>query len=71
MGWIMTAGIVLALAGGLGIVWCIFAAMRIRRDGGTDDALRPRLQRLVIVNMVALMVAMLGLGLVVVGLILG
>ncbi len=64
-------GAAVSLVGLGGIVWCIVAAMRARRAGLPDEALRARLQRVVVVNLGALLLSALGLMMVVVGVILG
>ncbi len=63
--WIGTALAILGLAG---LVYCIIEALRARRAGLDDAALRARLQRLVAWNLAALLMSMTGLGCVVVGL---
>lgn len=64
-------GAALSLAGVAGLLWCVVAAIRARRAGLPDDALRARLQRVVVVNMGALFVSAIGLMAVVVGILLG
>jgi hypothetical protein len=63
-------GAVLTLAGVAGIVWSIVAVVRARRAGLDDAALRLKLQRVLPVNVAALLVSMLGLMAVIVGVIL-
>ena len=65
MDWLVIAGAGLTL---LGIVGCIVVAMRARRAGLDDDALRARLQKVVALNLGALAVSALGLMAVIVGL---
>lgn len=60
-------GAALTLAGIAGLAWCIVLAMRLRKAGLPDDALRARLQRLVLLNLGALAVSALGLMAVVMG----
>lgn len=67
MTWLVFAGTVLAVAGLLGLGWCIVAAVAAKRAGLPDDELRARLQRIVSINMGALLVSVLGLMSVVVG----
>lgn len=62
--WIGTA---ITLAGLGGLVWCIIDATRSKRAGLDDAALKARLQRLVVYNMVALFVSAIGLMAVVAG----
>jgi len=64
-------GAALALAGVAGLIWCIVLALRARRSGLADDAMRAELQRVVLLNMTALGVSALGLMCVVAGIILG
>jgi len=64
-------GAALALAGVAGLIWCIVLALRARRSGLADDAMRAELQRVVVLNMTALGVSALGLMCVVAGIILG
>ncbi len=66
--WIGTAA---ALIGVAMLVWCVVRAMRLRRAGLPDAELRAGLQKVVLVNMAALGVSAIGLGLVVAGILLG
>lgn len=68
---IIWIGAALTLAGVAILVWCIVEANRARRAGLEEDALRARLQRVVAVNLGALMLSVLGLMAVVVGIFLG
>lgn len=61
-------GTFLSCLGLVGLGICIVAALRARRAGLDEDALRARLQRLVAWNMGALLLSTLGLILVVTGL---
>ncbi len=65
------AGAILSLSGVAGLTWCIVLALKARRAGLTDDAMRARLQYIVTLNMIALGVSALGLMLVVAGILLG
>ncbi len=67
MEWLIWLGAAVALCGVGMILWCVLAVLRARRAGLGEDALRARLQRLVIYNMAALGVSVLGLMLVVLG----
>jgi hypothetical protein len=60
-------GTALALAGLLALAWCIWAAVSAKRAGLPDADLRARLQRIVTINMGALLVSVLGLMTVVLG----
>lgn len=64
-------GTIATLAGLGGIIWCIFAARAARRAHLDDAALRARLQRIVTVNLGALMASLFGLALVIVGIAFG
>ncbi|WP_102109877.1 hypothetical protein [Oceaniglobus roseus] len=68
---VIWSGAALSAAGLVGLVWCIVLAMRARRAGLDDAALRARLQKLVVVNMAALLASLMGLAVVIVGIILG
>ncbi len=63
-------GAAATLAGLALIVWCIRRTLTLRRAGLDDAALRAGLQRVVTVNMAALGLSALGLGLVVAGILL-
>lgn len=65
------AGALVSLCGIAGLVYCVLRALRARRSGLPDEAMRAELQRVVIVNMAALAVSALGLMLVVLGIFLG
>lgn len=67
---IIWMGAVMTLAGVGLLVYCIVAATKARRAGGTDDEIRQRLQRIVGINLVALLVSAMGLGAVTIGIIL-
>ena len=60
-------GTAMALAGLLTLAWCIWAAISAKRAGLPDADLRARLQRIVTINMGALLVSVLGLMSVVLG----
>ena len=68
---LIAAGAVLTLAGLGGIIWCIIAARAAKQDLHDEAELRARLQRIVSVNMGALLASMLGLMLVMLGIVLG
>lgn len=71
MEYVIWAGAVVSLLGLAGIIWCILAIARARRAGLTDAGLRARLQRVVVINLGALFVSVIGLMMVVVGVLLG
>lgn len=64
-------GAFVSLAGIAGLGYCVFRAMKARRAGLSDDAMRAELQRVVVINMAALGVSALGLMMVVMGILLG
>ena len=63
-------GAAMTVAGFAGIVWSIVLVARARRAGLDDAGLRARLQRILPLNMGALLLSFLGLAVVVVGVIL-
>ncbi|GAA5068093.1 hypothetical protein N0B44_02195 [Roseibacterium beibuensis] len=71
MGWLIWVGTGLTVIGLSALVYCIFAAMSAKRAGLPDDVLRGRLQRIVAINMGALLISVLGLMSVVMGVFLG
>ncbi len=71
MAWMITAGVIVTLAGLVGLVWCVMQALKARRAGLDEDAMRKKLQGLVAWNMGALGLSALGLMMVVAGLLLG
>lgn len=65
------AGALVSLCGIGGLVYCVLRALKARRSGLPDEAMRAELQRVVVVNMGALAISALGLMLVVLGIFLG
>jgi hypothetical protein len=65
------AGALVSLIGVAGLVYCVLRALRVRRSGLSDDAMRSELQQVVVINMGALAVSAIGLMLVVLGIFLG
>lgn len=63
-------GTLLSLLGLAGLLYCIVTALRAKRSGLDDAALRDRLRRLVAWNLGALLLSTLGLGVVMMGLLL-
>jgi crotonobetainyl-CoA:carnitine CoA-transferase CaiB-like acyl-CoA transferase len=63
-------GAAAALIGVAGLVFCVLQALRARRAGLDDDAMRAELQRLVVLNMTAFGISALGLAMVVAGILL-
>lgn len=70
MSLIIPAGIALTLLGLVGIVWSIVAVARARRAKLDETAFKARLASILPINLGALLLSMMGLGLVIVGLIL-
>ncbi len=70
MGWLVWTGTTLALVGLLTLGYCIFAAVSAKRAGLADEEMRARLQRIVAINMGALLISVLGLMSVVIGVLL-
>lgn len=64
-------GALISLIGVAGLVWCVLAAARARRETLDDAAMKSRLQTLVAWNMAALAVSAIGLMMVVIGILLG
>lgn len=71
MAWLIWVGIALTLSGVALLGYCILLATRARKAGGTDEEIRARLQKVVALNLVALMVSAMGLGSVTIAIILG
>jgi hypothetical protein len=67
MEWLVWTGTTLAVAGLIGLGYCIVAAISAKRAGLPDPELRSRLARIVSINVGALLVSVLGLMSVVVG----
>lgn len=61
----------LALVGILVLLYCVWAAITAKRAGLADEVLRAKLQRIVMINMVALLISVLGLMSVVIGVFIG
>lgn len=64
-------GAVVSLLGIAGLVWCVMIALKARREGLDDEAMKTRLQRVVAINMAALFLSAIGLMMVVIGILLG
>jgi len=67
MEWLVWIGAALTLTGLVALGYCIVAAFRAKRAGLPDEELRARLQRIVGLNMGALLLSVLGLMSVVLG----
>lgn len=67
MEWLIWIGAALTLFG-IGLLgYCIWVVARARKAGGSDDEVKARMQKVVALNMLALMTSALGLGAVSVG----
>lgn len=64
-------GAALTVLGLAGLVYCILRALKARKSGLEDSAMRAELQRVVLINMAAMGVSALGLAAVVSGILLG
>lgn len=67
MEWLVWIGTALAVAGLVGLGYCIVSAIAAKRAGLPDPELRARLARIVSINVGALLLSVLGLISVVVG----
>ena len=70
MDWLIWIGAAVSLGGVAGLLRCIQLALRARKSGLDNTAMRARLQQIVTFNLAALGVSALGLMLVVAGIIL-
>lgn len=70
MEWLVWVGVALTLAGVALLIYCVLSALKTRKDGISEEEQRAMLQRLVPLNMLALMTSAMGLGAVTVGIIL-
>jgi hypothetical protein len=70
MDWLIWIGAAVSLGGVAGLLRCIQLALRARKSGLDNTAMRARLQQIVTFNLAALGVSALGLMLVVMGIIL-
>lgn len=64
-------GAIVSLVGIAGLVWCVMIAVKAKREGLDEDAMKLRLQKVVAINMGALFLSAIGLMMVVVGILLG
>ena len=67
MAWLIWIGAALTMVGVAGLVWCIVLALRAKKAGLPDQAMRAALQRVVVLNLAALAVSGIGLMCVVFG----
>lgn len=71
MEYLIWAGAIVSLIGMVGIFYCIFLALKAKRANLPEAEMSARLQRVVVLNMAALLFSMVGLMMVVAGIILG
>ncbi len=71
MEYLIWAGAAVSVVGLIGIFYCIVIALKAKRANLPDAEMRARLQRVVLLNMAALLLSMVGLMMVVAGIILG
>lgn len=71
MEYLIWAGAIVSLIGMAGIFYCIFLALKAKRADLEEAEMSARLQRVVVLNMAALLFSMVGLMMVVAGIILG
>lgn len=71
MEYLIWAGAAVSVIGLIGIFYCIAIALKAKRANLPDAEMRARLQRVVLLNMAALLLSMVGLMMVVAGIILG
>lgn len=64
-------GAVVSLIGIAGLIWCVLIALRAKRQGLDETAMKARLQRVVAINLAALFISAIGLMMVVTGIFLG
>lgn len=64
-------GAALALAGLLGVLWCIRKAAWLRKQTLEEEDARAEVQRLIFAHMASIGIAFLGIGLAVTGLLIG
>lgn len=71
MGWLVLMGSAMAVIGLCLLGYCIYEAFAAKRANLEDAAMRARLQKIVAINMGALLLSVLGLMCVVLGVFLG
>lgn len=70
MNWIVLIGVVMALLGIVGLLFCVRQARRMRDEQPEGVESENRIKHLMMLNMASVSVGFLGLGVVVVGLLL-
>lgn len=71
MEYLIWGGAGISLIGVIGILYCIYLAVKAKRANLSDDEMRARLQKVVMLNLAALLFSMVGLMMVVAGIFLG
>ncbi|MGB7268535.1 MAG: hypothetical protein WBC90_03310 [Albidovulum sp.] len=71
MGNLVWIGALVTLGGLLGLIWCIISVARARKAGLSEEALKARLQRAVVLNLGAMFLSVIGLMIVVIGIFFG
>lgn len=71
MDYLIWTGALVSLIGMIGIFYCIYLALKAKRANLPEEEMRNRMQRVVLLNMAALLLSMVGLMMVVAGIILG
>ena len=69
MEFVIWGGAVVSLVGVIGIVYCIIMVFKAKRANLPEDEMQSRLKGLVLINMIALFISMIGLMIVVAGII--
>lgn len=64
-------GAAISLLGMVGIIGCVVAVSRAKRQGLDDEAMRAKLQKVVVWNLGSLFISAIGLMMVAIGVILG
>lgn len=67
MEYLVWIGAMITLLGVVGLVWCVVIALRAKRQGLDENAMKSKLQRVVAINLGALLLSAFGLMMVVVG----
>lgn len=67
MEYLIWGGAGISLIGVVGIFYCIYLAVKAKRANLSDDEMRARLQKVVMLNLAALLFSMVGLMMVVAG----
>lgn len=71
MEYLIWIGALVSLVGIAGLIWCVLIALRVKREGLDENAMKTGLQRVVAINLAALLISSIGLMMVVVGILLG